>query len=153
MSKLTIKISYPDASEIAMRLTEAMIRRAPGKRVVETKSEDPDSHSDGELFAGFDACRTSTSVELTLTLTPSSMDYTLETLIRPNLTTEEKKQILGEDDNQAKLNLDDDEADLEKLRTLREKHQMTMKEILEVIDGMLNTPPEEKRNLREGDEE
>ena len=95
--KPTIKISYPDASDVAMKLTEAMVRRAPGRRVVETTSEDSASPAGGELFADFDACSTSTSVDLTLTLNSASMDYALETLIRPNLTADEKKRILGED--------------------------------------------------------
>lgn len=94
--KPTIKISYPDASDVAMKLTEAMVRRAPGRRVVETTSEDSASPAGGELFADFDAC-ISTSVDLTLTLNSASMDYALETLIRPNLTADERKRILGED--------------------------------------------------------
>ena len=94
--KPTIKISYPDASDVAMKLTEAMVRRAPGRRVVETTSEDSASPAGGELFADFDACSTSTSVDLTLTLNSASMDYALETLIRPNLTADERKRILGD---------------------------------------------------------
>jgi hypothetical protein len=101
--KPTIKISYPDASDVAMKLTEAMVRRAPGRRVVETTSEDSASPAGGELFADFDACSTSTSVDLTLTLNSASMDYALETLIRPNLTTDERKRILGEDSEQIEL--------------------------------------------------
>lgn len=92
--KPTIKISYPDASDVAMKLTEAMVRRAPGRRVVETTSEDSASPAGGELFADFDACSTS-----------ASMDYALETLIRPNLTTDERKRILGEDAEQTELAL------------------------------------------------
>lgn len=103
--KPTIKISYPDASDVAMKLTEAMVRRAPGRRVVETTSEDSASPAGGELFADFDACSTSTSVDLTLTLNSASMDYALETLIRPNLTADEKKRILGEDAEQTELTL------------------------------------------------
>ena len=103
--KPTIKISYPDASDVAMKLTEAMVRRAPGRRVVETTSEDSASPAGGELFADFDACSTSTSVDLTLTLNSASMDYALETLIRPNLTADEKKRILGEDAEQTELAL------------------------------------------------
>ena len=101
--KPTIKISYPDASDVAMKLTEAMVRRAPGRRVVETTSEDSASPAGGDLFADFDACSTSTSVDLTLTLNSASMDYALETLIRPNLTADEKKRILGEDAEQTEL--------------------------------------------------
>ena len=103
--KPTIKISYPDASDVAMKLTEAMVRRAPGRRVVETTSEDSASPAGGELFADFDACSTSTSVDLTLTLNSASMDYALETLIRPNLTADERKRILGEDAEQTELAL------------------------------------------------
>lgn len=103
--KPTIKISYPDASDVAMKLTEAMVRRAPGRRVVETTSEDSASPAGGELFADFDACSTSTSVDLTLTLNSASMDYALETLIRPNLTTDERKRILGEDAEQKQAEL------------------------------------------------
>ena len=103
--KPTIKISYPEASDVAMKLTEAMVRRAPGRRVVETTSEDSASPAGGELFADFDACSTSTSVDLTLTLNSASMDYALETLIRPNLTADEKKRILGEDAEQTELAL------------------------------------------------
>lgn len=103
--KPTIKISYPDASDVAMKLTEAMVRRAPGRRVVETTSEDSASPAGGELFADFDACSTSTSVDLTLTLNSASMDYALETLIRPNLTADERKRILGEDSEQTELAL------------------------------------------------
>ena len=94
--KPTIKIVYPEASEKALLLTEAMVKRAPGKRVVETESEDPIFPDGGELFSGFIRCKTQTGVELTLTLNPSSMDYALETLIRPNLTADEKKRILGD---------------------------------------------------------
>ena len=96
--KPTIKISYPEAREKALQLTEAMVKRAPGKRVVETESEDPIFPDGGELFSSFIRCKTQTGVELTLTLNASSMDYMLETLIKPNLTADEKKQILGEDD-------------------------------------------------------
>ena len=95
--KPTIKISYPEASSKALQLTEAMVKRAPGKRVVETESEDPIFPDGGELFSSFIRCKTQTGVELTLTLNSASMDYALETLIRPNLTADERKQILGED--------------------------------------------------------
>lgn len=114
MKKPTIKISYPDASDVAMQLTEAMVRRAPGRRVVETTSEDSASPAGGELFADFDACSTSTSVDLTLTLNSASMDYALETLIRPNLTADERKRILGEEgeQKQAELKLETAAAEL-----------------------------------------
>ena len=95
--KPIIKISYPEASEKAMQLTEAMVKRAPGRRVVETESEEAGSPAGGELFSGFIRCKTQTCVELTLTLNPSSMDYALETLIKPNLTADERKRILHED--------------------------------------------------------
>lgn len=95
--KPQIKLSYPDASELAMMLTDAMIRRAPGKRVVETTSEDKSNTDDGgSLLDGLDSVRTSTGVEMTLTLDPNSMDYALQQLIRPNLTEEERKRIFGE---------------------------------------------------------
>ena len=103
--KPTIKISYPEASEKALQLTEAMVKRAPGKRVVETESEDPIFPDGGELFSGFIRCKTQTGVELTLTLNSSSMDYALETLIKPNLTADERKRILGEDSEQTELAL------------------------------------------------
>ena len=95
--KPQIKLSYPDASELAMMLTDAMIRRAPGKRVVETTSEDKSNTDEGgSLLDGLDSVRTSTGVEMTLTLDPNSMDYALQQLIRPNLTEEERKRIFGE---------------------------------------------------------
>lgn len=94
--KPTIKISYPEASEKALQLTEAMVKRAPGKRVVETESDDPVFPGAGDLFSSFIRCKTQTGVELTLNLNPSSMDYALETLIRPNLTADERKRILGD---------------------------------------------------------
>lgn len=95
--KPTIKLSYPDASTLAMQLTDAMIRRAPGKRVLETTSEDKAGDGEGSLLDGLNSVRTSTGVEMTLTLEPNSMDYALQQLIRPNLTEEEKKAIFGED--------------------------------------------------------
>ena len=95
--KPTIIIRYPEASSKALQLTEAMVKCAPGKRVVETESEDPIFPDGGELFSSFIRCKTQTGVELTLTLNRSSMDYALETLIRPNLTADERKEILGED--------------------------------------------------------
>lgn len=96
--KPQIKLSYPDASELAMMLTDAMIRRAPGKRVVETTSEDKSNTDEGgSLLDGLDSVRTSTGVEMTLTLDPNSMDYALQQLIRPNLTEEERKRIFHED--------------------------------------------------------
>jgi len=107
--KPTIKISYPEASEKALKLTEAMVKRSPGKRVVETESEDPIFPDGGDLFSSFIHCKTSTGVDLTLTLNPASMDFALETLIRPNLNAEERKRILGEseDEEQAELGLGD----------------------------------------------
>lgn len=95
--KPQIKLSYPNASELAMMLTDAMIRRAPGKRVVETTREDKSNTDEGgSLLDGLDSVRTSTGVEMTLTLDPNSMDYALQQLIRPNLTEEEKKVIFGD---------------------------------------------------------
>ena len=106
--KPTLTIRYPEASEKALKLTEAMVKRSPGKRVVETESEDPIFPDGGDLFSSFIRCKTSTGVDLTLTLNPASMDYALETLIRPNLNAEERKRILGEseDEEQAELGLD-----------------------------------------------
>jgi len=95
--KPTLTIRYPEASEKALKLTEAMVKRSPGKRVVETESEDPIFPDGGDLFSSFIRCKTSTGVDLTLTLNPASMDFALETLIRPNLNADERKQILGED--------------------------------------------------------
>jgi len=95
--KPTLTIRYPEASEKALKLTEAMVKRSPGKRVVETESEDPIFPDGGDLFSSFIRCKTSTGVDLTLTLNQASMDFALETLIRPNLNAEERKQILGED--------------------------------------------------------
>ena len=95
--KPTITIRYPEASEKALKLTEAMVKRSPGKRVVETESEDPIFPDGGNLFSSFIRCKTQTGVDLTLTLNPASMDFALETLIRPNLNADERKQILGED--------------------------------------------------------
>lgn len=91
--KPTIRITYPEASSVAMKLTEAMIRRTPGKRTVETVAEDKDKRDEGYLLADLDAVKTSTSVELTLTLCPSAMDYALTQLIAKNLTEEERKDI------------------------------------------------------------
>ena len=107
--KPTLTIKYPEASEKALKLTEAMVKRSPGKRVVETESEDPIFPDGGDLFSSFIRCKTSTGVDLTLTLNPASMDYALETLIRPNLNAEERKRILGEseDEDQAELGLGD----------------------------------------------
>lgn len=87
-----IKIIYPEASEAAMLLTEAMIRRSSGKRIVETTSEERESSGD-LLFA--DACghNTDTSVELQLNLAPEAMDFALATLIGRNLTEEEKRAV------------------------------------------------------------
>lgn len=89
-----IKIVYPDASGVAMMLTEAMIRRTSGKRVVETTSTDKCEDDAGTLFSGVDACRTETSVELTLNLIPAAMDYALTQLIAKNLTKDERESIL-----------------------------------------------------------
>ena len=94
--KPTITIRYPEASEKALKLTEAMVKRSPGKRVVETESEDPIFPDGGDLFSSFIRCKTSTGVDLTLTLNPASMDFALETLICPNLNAEERKRILGD---------------------------------------------------------
>ena len=106
--KPTLTIRYPEASEKALKLTEAMVKRSPGKRTVETESEDPIFPDGGDLFSSFIRCKTSTGVDLTLTLNPASMDFALETLIRPNLNAEERKRILGEseDEEQAELGLD-----------------------------------------------
>ena len=106
--KPTLTIRYPEASEKALKLTEAMVKRSPGKRTVETESEDPIFPDGGDLFSSFIRCKTSTGVDLTLTLNPTSMDYALETLIRPNLNAEERRRILGEseDEEQAELGLD-----------------------------------------------
>ena len=87
-----IKITYPDASDAAMLLTEAMIKRSSGRRVVETESTERE-HTGQELFAGALACKTDTSVELTLRLNPDAMDYALATLIARNLTEEERQAI------------------------------------------------------------
>ena len=87
-----IKIVYPDASPAAMLLTEAMIKRSSGKRVVETNSEEKE-YTGQELFSGALACKTDTSVELTLRLNPDAMDYALTTLIAKNLTEEERRAI------------------------------------------------------------
>ena len=106
--KPTLTIRYPEASEKALKLTEAMVKRSPGKRTVETESEDPIFPDGGDLFSSFIRCKTQTGVDLTLTLNPASMDYALETLIRPNLNAEERRRILGEseDEEQAELGLD-----------------------------------------------
>lgn len=111
--KPTIKLSYPDASTLAMQLTDAMIRRAPGKRVLETTSEDKAGDGEGSLLDGLNSIRTSTGVEMTLTLEPNSMDYALEQLIRPNLTEEEKKSIFGETENELKLETPDQEKQID----------------------------------------
>ena len=68
--KPTLTIRYPEASEKALKLTEAMVKRSPGKRTVETESEDPIFPDDGDLFSSFIRCKTSTGVDLTLTLNP-----------------------------------------------------------------------------------
>lgn len=111
--KPTIKLSYPDASTLAMQLTDAMIRRAPGKRILETTSEDKAGDGEGSLLDSLNSVRTSTGVEMTLTLEANSMDYALEQLIRPNLTEEEKKSIFGETENELKLETPDQEKQIE----------------------------------------
>lgn len=93
-----IKIVYPDASEIAMLLTEAMVRRASGKRVVETESAERESAGQ-DLFAGTLCCVTETSVELTLNLAPEAMDYALATLIAKNLTQPERDKAMAASDS------------------------------------------------------
>jgi len=133
--KPTIKISYPDASDMAMKLTEAMVRRAPGRRVVETTSEDSASPAGGELFADFDACSTSTSVDLTLTLNSASMDYALETLIRPNLTEKEKKAIFGETENELKLETPDQEKQIEIGKISDAKLREYLRSMIDALGG------------------
>lgn len=93
-----IKIVYPDASPAAMLLTEAMIKRSSGKRVVETNSEEKE-YTGQELFAGALACKTDTSVELTLRLNPDAMDYALTTLIAKNLTEDERRAVRAATDS------------------------------------------------------
>lgn len=93
-----IRIVYPEASEAALLLTEAMIRRSSGKRTVETESEEKEYNGEA-LFGNALACRTSTGVDLTLRLNPDAMDYALTTLIAKNLTEEEKRQIRMETDS------------------------------------------------------
>ena len=99
-----IKITYPEASEAAMLLTEAMIKRSSGKRIVETTSEEKE-YNGQELFAGALACKTDTSVELTLRLNPDAMDYALTTLIAKNLTEQEKQAIRMETDSMEVVDL------------------------------------------------
>lgn len=99
-----IKAIYPDASTTAMLLTEAMIKRSSGKRVVETNSEERE-YTGQELFSGALACKTDTSVELTLRLNPDAMDYALATLIAKNLTKEERRAIRMETDSMELLDL------------------------------------------------
>lgn len=93
-----IKIVYPDASEIAMLLTEAMVCRASGKRVVETESSERESAAQ-DLFAGSLCCVTETSVELTLNLAPEAMDFALATLIAKNLTQTERDKAMAASDS------------------------------------------------------
>ena len=93
-----IKVIYPDASPAAMLLTDAMIRRSTGKRVVETNSEEKE-YTGEMLFGGVLSTKTDTSVELTLRLNPDAMDYALTTLIAKNLTEEEKRAIRMETDS------------------------------------------------------
>lgn len=93
-----IKIVYPDASPIAMLLTEAMVHRASGRRVVETESAERE-HAGQDLFAGTLCCVTETSVELTLNLAPEAMDFALATLIARNLTQPERDQAIAASDS------------------------------------------------------
>ena len=93
-----IKIVYPDASDVAMLLTEAMVRRASGRRVVETESAERE-HAGQDLFAGTLCCVTETSVELTLNLAPEAMDFALATLIAKNLTQSERDQAMAASDS------------------------------------------------------
>ena len=87
-----IRVVYPDASAAAMLLTEAMIKRSSGKRIVETESTEKE-YTGEQLFAGALACKTDTYVELTLRLNPDAMDYALTTLIAKNLTDDERLAI------------------------------------------------------------
>lgn len=93
-----IRIVYQEASEAALLLTEAMIRRSSGKRTVETEIEEKEYNGEA-LFGNALACRTSTGVDLTLRLNPDAMDYALTTLIAKNLTEEEKHAIRMETDS------------------------------------------------------
>ena len=93
-----IKIVYPDASDVAMLLTEAMVRRASGRRVVETESAERE-HAGQDLFAGTLCCVTETSVELTLNLAPEALDFALATLIAKNLTQSERDQAMAASDS------------------------------------------------------
>ena len=93
-----IKIVYPDASPVAMLLTEAMVRRASGKRVVATESTERESTGQ-DLFAGTLCCVTETSVELTLNLAPEAMDFALATLIAKNLTQAERDKAMEASDS------------------------------------------------------
>lgn len=93
-----IKVIYPDASAAAMLLTDAMIRRSTGKRVVETNSEEKE-YTGEQLFGGVLSTKTDTSVELTLRLNPDAMDYALTMLVAKNLTEEEKRAIRMETDS------------------------------------------------------
>lgn len=93
-----IKVTYPDASAAAMLLTDAMIRRSTGKRVVETNSEEKE-YTGEQLFGGVLSTKTDTSVELTLRLNPDAMDYALTMLVAKNLTEDEKRAIRMETDS------------------------------------------------------
>lgn len=93
-----IKVIYPDASAAAMLLTDAMIRRSTGKRIVETNSEEKE-YTGEVLFGGVLSTKTDTSVELTLRLNPDAMDYALTMLVAKNLTEEEKRAIRMETDS------------------------------------------------------
>lgn len=99
-----IRIVYPDASAAAMLLTEAMIKRSTGKRVVETNSAEKE-YTGEQLFGGMLDCSTDTSVELTLRLNPDAMDYALAMLIAKNLTEEERRAIRTETDSMEVVNL------------------------------------------------
>lgn len=93
-----IRIVYPDATPAAMLLTEAMVRRASGKRIVETESSERESVGQ-DLFAGSLCCVTKTSVELTLNLAPEAMDFALATLIAKNLTQSERDKAMAASDS------------------------------------------------------
>lgn len=140
--KPTIKLSYPDTSTLAMQLTDAMIRRAPGKRVLETTSEDKAGDGEGSLLDGLNSVRTSTGVEMTLTLEPNSMDYALEQLIRPNLTEEEKKSIFGETENELKLETPDQEKQIE-IGKIRDRDlQIILADLIQKYKNALVDDPE-----------
>lgn len=99
-----IRIVYPNASAAAMLLTDAMIKRTSGKRVVTTDSEERE-YTGEALFGALLACKMDTSVELTLNLNPDAMDYALTTLIAKNLTEDEKRQVRMETDSMEIMDL------------------------------------------------